>query len=80
MDANLGEKIPVENRKRLPLCFNLNSKTNENGKGSDNRRSCWMGSGLIVEVVEKGKRQVSWDSTKPSFGRREWKEMKKIIF
>ena len=34
-----------------------------------------MGSGLIVEVVEKGKRQVSWDSTKPSFRRREWKEM-----
>ena len=58
MDTNLGEKIPIENRKRFPLSFSSNSKSNENGKGSDVRRSCWIGSGLIVEVDE------DWDSTK----------------
>ena len=40
VDTNLGEQIPVENRKRFPLSFSSNSKSNENGKGSDIRRSC----------------------------------------
>ena len=36
------------------------------------RRSCWIGSGLIVEVVEEGKRWVSLDSTKGGVQNFEW--------
>uniref|UniRef100_A0A7N2MI33 Uncharacterized protein n=1 Tax=Quercus lobata TaxID=97700 RepID=A0A7N2MI33_QUELO len=53
VDTKLGEQILVENRKRILVRFSLNSKSNENGKRSDIRRSCWIGSGLIVEVDVK---------------------------
>ena len=38
VDTKLGEQIPVENRKRIPVRFSLNSKSDENGKRSDIRR------------------------------------------
>ena len=72
VDTNLGEQIPSENRKRFPLSFSLNSKSNKNGKRSDIRRSCLIGSGLIVEVDEKEKRRVSWDSTKEGVKNFKW--------
>ena len=59
VDTKLGEQILVEKRKRIPVRFSLNSKSNENGKRSDIRRSCWIGSGLIVEVDVKERRRVS---------------------
>ena len=46
VEIDLGEQNPAENRKRIPSSFSLNSKANENGKRSDLRRSCWIGSGL----------------------------------
>ena len=46
MEIDLGEQNPAENRKHIPSSFSLNSKANENGKRSDLRRSCWIGSGL----------------------------------
>ena len=72
MDTKLGEQILVENRKRIPVRFSLNSKSNENGKRSDIRRSCWIGSGLIVEVDVKGRRWVSWDSNKEGVKNFKW--------
>ena len=62
--TKLGEQLPAEKRKRTPVSISLNSKSNENGKRSDLRRSCWIGSGLIVQVDVKGRRRVSWDSNK----------------
>ena len=59
VDTKLGEQILAEKRKRIPVRFNLNSKSDENGKRSDIRRSCWIGSGLIVEVDVKERRRVS---------------------
>ena len=40
VDTKLGEQIPAENRKRIPVRFSLISKSDENGKRSDIRRSC----------------------------------------
>ena len=59
VDTKFGEQILAEKRKRIPVRFNLNSKSDENGKRSDIRRSCWIGSGLIVEVDVKERRRVS---------------------
>ena len=69
VDINLGETIPVGNKKRFPLRFNSNSNNSDYGMGSDFRNSCWTGKGLIMEVGEKGKRRVSWDFNKggPNF-------------
>ena len=53
MVTKLGEQLPAEKRKRTPVSISLNSKSNENGKRSDLRRSCWIGSGLIVQVDVK---------------------------
>ena len=39
--SDLGVQNLVEDRKRIPPSFSLNSKANENGKGSALRRSCW---------------------------------------
>ena len=64
VDTKLGKQLPVEKWKRIPVSFSLNSISNENGKRSDLRRSCWIGSGLIVQVDVKGRRRVSWDSNK----------------
>ena len=57
VDTKLGEQISTENRKRVSVRFSMNSKSDENGKRSDIRRSCWIGSGLIVEVDVKGRRR-----------------------
>ena len=59
VDTKLGEQILAKNRKRIPVRFSLNSKLDKNGKMNDIRRSCWIGSGLIVEVDVKGRRRVS---------------------
>ena len=59
VDTTLGEQIQAENRKCIPVSFSVNSKSDENGKRSDIRRSCWIGSGLIVAVDVKGRRRVS---------------------
>ena len=64
VDTKLGEQPPAEKRKCTPVSFSLNSKSNDIGKRSDLRRSCWIGSGLIVQVDVKGRRRVSWDSNK----------------
>ena len=40
VDTELGEQILVENRKCILVRFSLNSKSDENGKRSDLRRSC----------------------------------------
>ena len=58
------EKIPEGNKFNIPLKFNSNSKIVEFGKLHDNRKSCWLGRGLIVDVNEFGKRRVSWDRVK----------------
>ena len=54
MDTKLGEQLPAEKRKHVPVSFSLNSKSNENGKRSDLRRSCWIGSGLNLNTCETG--------------------------
>ena len=41
VDINLGETMPVGNKKRFPLRFNLNSKESDYGIGSDFRNACW---------------------------------------
>ena len=64
LGINLGEKLPVRNKTRSPLRFNLNSNKAEHGKGCDLRDSRWIGKGLIVDVAENGKRRVSWDNSK----------------
>jgi len=53
---NSREKSPVQNKKRSPLRFSLNSNKTEIGKGSDLRDSRWTGRGLIVELAKNGKR------------------------
>ena len=53
VDINLGEAIPVGNKKRFPIRFNSNSNNSDYGMGSDFRNSCWTGKGLIMEVGEK---------------------------
>ena len=72
MESDLGEQNQVENRKRIPASFSLNSKASENGKRSDLRRSCWTGCGLIVEVDVKGRRRVSWDRNKGGVKNFKW--------
>ena len=52
---NIEEKIPEGNKLNIPLNFNSNSKIVEFGKLHDNRRSRWLGRGLIVAVNEFGK-------------------------
>ena len=52
------------NNINLPLKFNSNSNIVEFGKVLDFRKSHWLGRGLIVDVNEFGKRQVSWDGVK----------------
>ena len=82
VDTKLGEQIPAENRKRIPVRFSLNSKSDENEKRSDIRRSCWIGSGLIVEVDVKGKRRVSWDGNKggvKNFKWVTWAQIKDVV-
>ena len=59
LGINLGEKLPVRNKTRSPLRFNLNSNKAEHGKGCDLRDSRWIGKGLIVEVAKNGKQRVS---------------------
>ena len=60
---NSREKSPVQNKKRSPLRFSLNSNKTEIGKGSDLRDSRWTGRGLIVELAKNGKQRVSWDKS-----------------
>lgn len=60
----IWESNYVQNKKRSPLSFSLSSNKTENGNGRDLRDSRWTGKGLIVEVAENGKRQVSWDNSK----------------
>ncbi|KAL0007798.1 hypothetical protein SO802_009300 [Lithocarpus litseifolius] len=71
VDRKLGEQLQVESRKRIPVRFSF-SKSDKNGKMSDIRRSCWIGSGLIVAVNVKGRRQVSWDSKKGGVKNFKW--------
>ena len=60
----IEEKIPKGNKFTIPLKFNSNSKIVEFRKLRDNRKSRWLGRGLIVDVNEFGKRRVSWDRVK----------------
>ena len=60
----IKEKISEGNNHNIPFKFNLNSNIVEFGKLHDNRKSRWLGRGLIVEVNEFGKRRVSWESVK----------------
>nr|POF12373.1 hypothetical protein CFP56_71844 [Quercus suber] len=60
----IKEKISEGNNLNIPLKFNLNSNIAEFGKLHDNRKSCWLGRGLIMEVNELGKRRVSWDGVR----------------
>ena len=60
----IEEKIPKGNKFSIPLKFNSNSKIVEFRKLHDNRKSRWLGRGLIVDVNEFGKRWVSWDRVK----------------
>ena len=55
---DLGVQNLAEDRKRIPSSFNLNSKA-EYEKSNALRRSCWIGSGLIVEIYVKGRRHIS---------------------
>ncbi|KAL0003664.1 hypothetical protein SO802_011225 [Lithocarpus litseifolius] len=64
LDINLGAKLSMQNKRRSPLSFSLNSNGIEKGKGRDLRESRWFGKGLIVEVAENGKRRVYWDNSK----------------
>ena len=68
VETELGEQNPAEIRIRFPS----NSKANEHGKKCDVSRPCWTGSGLIVEVDEKGRRRVSWDRKKGGVQRFKW--------
>ena len=56
-DTKLKEKILEQNKFRLNS-FNL--KDVDSGRECQIRRSSWLRKGLIVEVNEFGKRQVSW--------------------
>ena len=56
LGINLGEKSSMQNKKRSPLWFSLNSNKTEIGKGNDLRDSRWTRKGLIMEVAENGKR------------------------
>ena len=56
--SDLGVQNLAEDRKRIPSSFNLNSKA-EYEKRNALRRSCWIRSGLIVEIYVKGRRHVS---------------------
>ena len=60
-ETKIKEIIPEQNKFRFPL-NNLNLKDVDFGKECQVRRSSWLGKGLIVEVNEFGKRQVSWQS------------------
>ena len=60
----IEEKIPEGNKLSIPLKFISNSKIVEFGKLRDNRKSRWLGRGLIVDVNEFGKRWISWDRFK----------------
>lgn len=62
--AIFEEKILEGNKLNIPLKFNSNSNFVEFGKLHDNRKSRWLGRGLIVDVNEFGKRRVSWDRVK----------------
>ena len=68
----IKEKISEGNNLNIPLKFNLNSNIVEFGKLHDNRKSCWLGRRLIVEVNELGKRRVSWDGVKGSKQAGKW--------
>lgn len=63
-ESDLGEQNLAEDRKRIPSTLILNSEAKGNGKRSDLKRSCWIGSGLIVKIGVKGRRRVAWDRTK----------------
>lgn len=54
--VNEEAKILGVINKRLPLQF---SNSHDSGKEREIRNSCWLRRGLIVEVTEGGKRQVS---------------------
>ena len=60
----IEEKFPKGNNLNIPLKSNLNSKIVEFGKLRDSRKTRWLGRGLIVNVNEQGKRQLSWDGVK----------------
>ena len=51
VESDFGEQNLAEDRKRLPSSFSLNSKANENGKRSDLRRSCWIGSNFFIHQL-----------------------------
>lgn len=54
---NLGETIPVGNKKIFLLRFDSNLKDTSYGIGSVLRNACWIGEVLIVEMDKKGKRK-----------------------
>ena len=60
----IEEKILKGNKLNIPLKFNSNLKIVDFGKLRDNRKSHWLGRGLIVVVNEFRKRWVSWDRVK----------------
>ena len=63
-ELNLGETIPVGNKRIFLLKFSLNSNESAYGKGLDLRNSCWIGKGLTMKMSEEGKRRVEWDCNK----------------
>nr|POF27447.1 alpha-n-acetylglucosaminidase [Quercus suber] len=74
--AFFEEKISEGNKLNILLKFNSNSKFVEFGKLHDNRKSRWLGRGLIVDVNEFGKRRVSWDRVKRGKLAGNWVERK----
>ena len=74
----IKEKILKGNNLNIPLKFNLNSNIVEFGKLHDNRKSRWLGRGLIMEVNEFGKRRVSWDAVKGGKQASKWVERESI--
>ena len=74
----IKEKILKGNNLNIPLKFNLNSNIVEFGKLHDNRKSRWLGRGLIMEVNEFGKRRVSWDGVKGGKQAGKWVERESI--
>ena len=58
------EKILEGNKFTISLKPNLNSNMAEFGKLRDKRKAHWLGRGLTVNVIDYGKRRVSWDGVK----------------
>ena len=58
-ETKIKEKIPEQIKFRFPL-NNLNLKDIDSGREHQVRRSSWLRKGVIVEINEFGKRQVSW--------------------